>query len=324
MLLAPLSAVALVVLGGLCQGSWPTMFRWTARRAPLFFADFAMGAMAAAVSLWLLADAPDETGGLWATVARGAPGPVLAALVAGGLFAVGNLLLLTAAETVGLGVAASTSGSTALSVAVALGHVMAPAGRTALVAASLALAVAAVGVNAVACVRRQLGVGAPWEKPLVIAMLSGAILASVPPFLARASTGVVALLPAVATLCLAVGTSLGGLAASRYLMARPLLGPPLHGRTLFGGPASAHVKGVLGGVVWCTGVAATLAAAPAAGALVSYGTSLTTPLLTALWGVVAWREFHSAPRPALGYFCLALALHFLSVFSLVSAYRPAS
>jgi glucose uptake protein len=277
------------------------------------------------VSIWLVAGALDD--GTWwrlGTVARGAPGGVVAALVAGGLFAVGSLLLLTAAETVGLAVAAAASGATALSVGVALGHVMAPAGPTALVAGSLALAVAAVAVSAMACVRRQRHAGAPWEKPFVVAVLSGAILASFPPFLARASTGAVALSPMAATAYLAAGTSVFGLAASCYLMARPLLGAPLHGRTLFDVSMSQYVKGVLGGLVWCAGVAATLTASPAAGALASYGMSLATPLVTSMWGVAVWREFRHAPWSGLGYLSLALALHFLSMLSLVTAYRPAS
>lgn len=323
--LAPITAVCLVVLAGLCQGSWPATFRWSARRAPLFFSDFAIGAVAAAVCMWLVAGVLDD-GAWWrlGTVARSAPGGVIAVLVAGALFAVGSLLLLTAAETVGLGVAASASGATALSVGGALGHLMAPAGQTALVAGSLALALAAVGVSAMACVRRQRGVGAPWEKPFVVAVLSGAILASFPPFLTRASTGAAALSPIAATLCLAAGTSLWGLAASRYLMARPLLGPPLHGRMLVEASASQYVKGVLGGLMWCAGVAAALTASPAAGALASYGMNLTTPLVTAMWGVVAWREFRGAPWSGLGFLCLALALHCLSILSLLSAYRSTS
>ncbi len=284
-----------------------------------------MGAGIAAIGLWLVASAGDDGAWWpWVALAGNAPGGVIAALAAGGLFAMGSLLLLTAAETVGLGVAASVSGTSALSVAVVLGQLMAPVGRSLLVASSLALALTAVVVSAMATVRRQRSADAQWEKPVVVAVLSGAILASFPPLFARASTGAAALSPLAATQYLAAGTSLCGMAVSRYLMVRPIHGAPLNRRTLLATSTRQHFRGVLGGLMWCAGMGASLTASPAAGALASYGVSLTTPLITSMWGVIGWREFPEAQRSGLGYLCLALALHLLSTLALVSAYRATS
>jgi glucose uptake protein len=54
--------------------------------------------------------------------------------------------------------------------------------------------------------------------------------------------------------------------------------------------------GLLGGVMWSTGVLASLAAAGAPApvqinAKVSYALAQGAPVLGALWGLLAWREF---------------------------------
>lgn len=320
----PTAAVLWLLAGTICQASWANTFKWSGRRAPLFYADFVAGLVASPLALAIVSGAID--GDPWRhlrAIAEASPGAVAAALVAGAIVTIAGLLFVASTEMVGLTVAAPVSGAVALAVGIVLGRLMAPMGRADVLTGACVLSLAVVWTTALTCANREALRSAKYQKPLVVASLSGAILASFPAFLARATTDAFALPPLAATVCLGAGAALCGLGANRYLMARPLLGPPLPAGALFDASAGQHGKGLLGGLLWSAGMAAVLVGTPQAGALAAFGMHHTAPIITALWGVTLWREFRGAPSRCVRYLGLTGALYLLAILVVVTTYRAA-
>lgn len=83
--------------------------------------------------------------------------------------------------------------------------------------------------------------------------------------------------------------------------------PTLHGYTS-GMRLRDHGWGFLGGVVWAMGTLANLVSGDAIGLALSYAVGQSAPMVATLWGLLYYREFHGAPRSAMG--CLLLMFLF--------------
>ena len=107
-----------------------------------------------------------------------------------------------------------------------------------------------------------------------------------------------------------------------YFLRRPIEGKPLSMSTYFRGSRSQHVLGILGGLVWCTGAIANFAAASApksvqVGPAISYAMGQGATMISALWGLLVWREFRGARAGVKVLLAVMLAL-FLAGLVLVS------
>ena len=94
-----------------------------------------------------------------------------------------------------------------------------------------------------------------------------------------------------------------GVFASTFLfngiaMRKPVTGEPISGREYFKGKLPVHLVGILGGLIWGLGNGINLVAAGKAGTAISYGLGQGATLVSALWGILVWREFAGAPKKA--------------------------
>jgi len=96
-------------------------------------------------------------------------------------------------------------------------------------------------------------------------------------------------------------------------MKHPLVGQPVNFSEFFRGPASGHVLGLLGGAIWGIGTVFNLVAANFTGVAISYAIGQSAPMVAALWGVLAWKEFRGAQRQAYVYLALMFLFYFLSI-----------
>ena len=62
------------------------------------------------------------------------------------------------------------------------------------------------------------------------------------------------------------------------------------------GSTRAHMLGLLGGAIWCLGNSVSFMSVGAASPAISYGLSNAAPVVAALWGIFAWKEFKDAPK----------------------------
>jgi glucose uptake protein len=98
-----------------------------------------------------------------------------------------------------------------------------------------------------------------------------------------------------------------------YFMRKPLVGEPVNFGELFRGPASGHVLGLLGGAIWSTGTVFNLVAANFTGVAISYAIGQSAPMVAAIWGVLAWKEFRGAPGKAYTYLAFMFIFYALAI-----------
>jgi glucose uptake protein len=84
-------------------------------------------------------------------------------------------------------------------------------------------------------------------------------------------------------------------------MRTPLTGgPTIEISGYFNAPGAWHFWGILGGIIWCTGAILNFVASHAqiVGPAISYAIGLGATMVSAVWGVFAWKEFVHAPASA--------------------------
>lgn len=79
-------------------------------------------------------------------------------------------------------------------------------------------------------------------------------------------------------------------------MKKPVEGTPVSFRDYSKGTFSEHFTGILGGLIWNTGMSMSILASGKAGFAISYGLGQGATLVAALWGVFIWREFKGATK----------------------------
>ena len=80
------------------------------------------------------------------------------------------------------------------------------------------------------------------------------------------------------------------------MMKKPVSGEPVSGAQWFRGGLRVHLVGILGGAIWATGTLLSFVTAGTAGAAISYALGQGATLVSALWGILVWKEFAGAPR----------------------------
>ena len=103
------------------------------------------------------------------------------------------------------------------------------------------------------------------------------------------------LTPYTAVFVFAVGVFASNFIFNTIAMKRPVEGLPIRIGGYFRGSAGTHMVGMVGGLIWCLGQSFSMIASGQAGAAISYGLGQGATLVSALWGILVWKEFRSAP-----------------------------
>jgi len=104
-----------------------------------------------------------------------------------------------------------------------------------------------------------------------------------------------------------------------YFMKNPLVGEPVNFGEFFRGPATGHVLGLLGGAIWGAGTVFNLVASNFTGVAISYAIGQSAPMVAALWGVLAWKEFRGANRQAKTFLGLMFFFYLLAILLIAKA-----
>ena len=194
-------------------------------------------------------------------------------------------------------------------------YALQPKGNVGLVAAGVTCALVAVVLDGKAY-GSLASTGRPVSrKSIVTCVVSGILMGLWAPFVAHAMTKGNTLGPYSVAVFLTLGALLSCFIWNIYFMKKPLVGDPVKFADFFRGPASGHMLGLFGGVIWGTGMVFNLVAANFTGVAISYAIGQSAPMVAALWGVLVWKEFKGAPSKAYIYlflmfvfYCVAIAL----------------
>jgi len=308
-----LGALLLIILSMLCWGSWANTFKLTGKwRFELFYYDYSLGVLLAAlVAAYTFGSMGSELSFSDNLLVAGKRN--MAYAVAGGMvFNLANMLLVAAISVAGLAVAFPVGIGLALVIGVAWNYVLNPQGNPNFLASGVALVVCAIIVDSLAySAHAQSTNPAPpgrgrrrssSAKGIVLSLISGLLMGTFYPLVEMSKgEGVDAggLGPYAVAVLFTAGVFVSTFVYNLYFLNLPVQGEPLSMFAYFKGNLKQHVLGILGGIVWCIGTITNFVASSApksvqVGPAISYAVGQGATMVSALWGVMVWREFAGA------------------------------
>ncbi len=312
-------AVALCVLTMCCWGSFANTQKLTGKnwRYELFYWDYVIGVVLFALAFGLTAGNfgahPD-----WGFIANlkaafGSPEgqkSLAYAFAGGAIFNAANILLACGISIAGLSVAFPVGIGLALVMGVIVNYILKPAGNPLLLFGGITVVSVAIVCNALAYRVKQAAAGDQTSKSrlvkgIVVSVICGILMSFWSPvtnkaidlnFAQHAKPAVGLLTPYVANFVFALGVLASNFLFNTYMMRRPVEGEPVSYGAYFKGSPVTHLVGILGGVIWGIGTGINLVAGGTAGPAIAYGLGQGATLVSALWGILVWREFAGAPK----------------------------
>ena len=313
-------ALAMMIITSICWGSWPNTYKGVKNyRFELFYWDYAIGVFLAALIYALtLGSIHNDPTSFLNNVHAADTANIGWALLAGVIFNLANLLLMAGIAMVGMATSFPVAIGIALVVGVILSYVQQPKGDVMLLAAGVACAVVAVILDGKAY--GQLGAAETISrKGIVVCVVSGVLMGLWAPFSTRALTHGNPLGEYSVCVFLTLGALLSCPIWNVYLMKRPLVGEPVEFSGFFRGPMKGHVLGLIGGAIWCTGLVFFSVASHYTGVAISYSIGQSAPMVAALWGIFAWKEFAGANRKAKAYLAMMFVAYILAILLVTRA-----
>jgi glucose uptake protein len=338
------TVVLLAVLALMCWGSWINTLKAAGKwRFELYYYDFALGCFlvtgAAALSIGTLGAEITSFDNL-AIVRKLQIG---FALLAGGVFNLGNMLLAGGVTVAGISTAFPIALGTALLAGLGWSRLWMPAGNPAAwyggaAAVLLAMVIAALNyrglqriraeelAHAAAITGRKAPAGVRTVKGIVTSFAAGVLLGGYLPLVETARQGELELGPYPLAFLFACGVLATTLLYNLYFVNLPVQGEAISILTYFRGSVRQHLLGLAGGAIWGAGAIANLAASSAqaetrTSPAMTYAIGQGAAVLAMLCGVVYWKEFSVSGRLRL-VMLIAAAVFTLGLALLIAALHP--
>ena len=324
------STLALTILSMLCWGSWANTYKLAKGcRFELFYFDYAIAVFVAATIAALTFGMVDvNVAGYQGqelvfldNLQSTGKSNMGFAMLGGAIFNLANMLLVAAIAVAGMAIAFPIAIGLALIGGVVLNYIIHPAGNAALLFTGVALVFLAIVVSAMAhsAYRRVSAQPAAVPHPhapskqvlhkpkvspfkgIALSLASGVLMAAFYPLveLSKGGDTELSLSPYTAAFCFGVGVLLTTPIYSIVFMKVPVEGEEVRFGDYLKLRKSDHIWGLLGGLIWAMGAIANFVASSAppqvnVGPAISYGLGQGATLISALWGLLVWREFKGA------------------------------
>jgi glucose uptake protein len=337
------SALLLIILSMVCWGSWANAFKLAGKwRFELFYYDYSLGVLVAAiVAAYTFGSMGNElsfSDNLLIAMKRN-----MVWAVAGGIvFNLANMLLVAAISVAGLAVAFPIGIGLALVVGVIWNYILNPQGNPLLLGAGVVLVVGAILVDAMAYATHARSSKAPASagagktktqgssnslKGIFLSLVSGLLMGSFYPLVEMGKGAGVegaGLGPYAVAFLFALGVFFSTFVFNLYFLNLPVQGDPLSMFSYFQGTLKQHALGIIGGMIWCTGAIANFVAASApravqVGPAISYAVGQGATMVSALWGLLVWREFAGATGKTRLLLALMLILFLAGLIAVATA-----
>ncbi|HIW20356.1 MAG TPA: multidrug DMT transporter permease [Candidatus Alistipes pullicola] len=299
-------AVIFCVVTMLCWGSWGNTQKLASKswRYEYFYWDYVIGVLLCSlIFAFTLGSFGSEGRSFLADLKQAEWGNIGSAFLGGIVFNAGNILLAAAIAICGLSVAFPVGIGLALVLGVLINYFGAAKGEPLFIFIGVVLICAAIVLNGLAYRKMLSGSKKVPAKGIGISIAAGVIMAFFYRFVAAsidlsnfADPAPGKLTPYTAVFIFAVGIFVSNFLFNTIAMRHPVEGEPIRIGGYFRGSLMTHCVGILGGVIWCIGQSFSMIASEQAGAAISYGLGQGATLVSALWGILIWKEFKGAPK----------------------------
>ena len=314
-------ALLMMIATALLWGSWASTYKGVKNyRFELFYWDYAIGIFLISLVLGhTMGSIRNDPTSLVNNIHSTEASNIVWAMVGGAIFNLANLLLVAALDMAGMAVAFPLSIGIALVVGVVLSYILQPKGNLMLLGAGVVCALLAVAMIGKAYGTLRRDGQSVSRKSIATCIVSGVLMGLWAPFVTRAMTHGNTLGPYAVAIFLTLGALLSCFIWNIYFMKHPLVGEPVNFSGFFRGPASGHMLGLLGGIIWGTAMVFDLVAANFTGVAISYAIGQSAPMVAALWGVFVWKEFKGASTKATMYLVLMFVFYCLAILLVAKA-----
>ncbi len=323
-------AILFCTITMLCWGSWANTQKLAAStwRFELFYWDYVIGIVLLALMLALTVGSTGEAGrAFWPDVQQADGGSIRSALLGGAIFNAANILLVAAIAIAGMSVAFPVGIGLALVIGVLVNYLALPVGNALLLFGGVGLVTVAILLNASAYRRMKADDASAGGsvRGLLLSVVAGLLMGFFYKYVAEAMFPDFAqpqpgkLSPYTAVVFFSLGILLSNVVFNTLLMRRPFVGTPVSYADYFRGSLRSHATGLLGGMIWCLGMAFSILASDKAGPAISYGLGQGATVVAALWGIYVWREFRQAPRGTATLLNLMLVCYLAGLSLLIAA-----
>lgn len=299
-------AILFCVVTMLCWGSWGNTQKLASRtwRYEYFYWDYVIGVVLLSIVFAFTLGSHGTTGQPFLeNLAQASTSNLGSAFLGGIIFNASNILLSAAIAICGMSVAFPVGVGLALVLGVLINYFGAAKGEPTFIFLGVFLIVIAILLNALAYKKALVGTKKVSRKGILISISAGVIMAFFYRFVAAsmdlenfASPAPGKLTPYTAVFIFALGVFISNFLFNTIAMKKPVEGQPISIAGYFKGSFSTHLVGILGGVIWCVGQSFSMIASEKAGAAISYGLGQGATLVSALWGILIWKEFKGAPK----------------------------
>ena len=320
-------AILLCLITMLCWGSWANTTKLTTKtwRFELFYWDYGFGILLTTILLAFTLGSHGSEGRPFLEDIKQANAASLYSAAAGGvIFNLANIFLVAAIAIAGMSVAFPVGIGIALVLGVVVNYISNPRGNPVLIFAGVALITVAILLNAKAYQKlRSNSIVKVSEKGLILSILSGCLMGLFYKYVAGSMADhfdhpeIGKLTPYTALVFFAIGIVVSSFLFNTIQMKRPFLGQPVFFAHYFKGKIKDHTVGILGGVIWCTGMSLSIIASGKAGPAVSYGLGQGATVVAALWGIYVWREFDNAPAGTKSLLHVMLLLYITGLIMII-------
>ncbi len=314
-------ALIMMITSAICWGSWANTYKGVKNyRFELFYWDYAIGIFLISIVLALtMGSTGHDASSFLNNVQTADTANIVWTLVGGAIFNLANLLLVAAIDMAGLAVAFPVSIGIALVVGTVLSYILQPKGSVLFLMTGVACALIAVILDGKAYGSLGRAGRSVSNKSIVTSIVSGVLMGLWNPFVAYGATRGNPLTPYSSIVFLTLGALLSCFVWNIYFMKKPLVGEPVSLGGFFSGPPSGHLLGLFGGCVWGVGTVFNVVAGKVTSYAIAYAIGQSAPMVAALWGVLAWKEFAGSGSRAKLYLTLMFVFYALAILLVAHA-----
>jgi glucose uptake protein len=321
-------AIFFFILSMICWGSWANTQKLAARnwRFELFYWDLTLGLLlTATLAAFTLGSLGTEGRPFLQDLAQADGKSILNAMLGGIVWNLGNILLVAAIAVAGMSVGFPIGGGLAWILGIVFNLILViidkgkPEGNVVLLFIGMAVIIAAIYLSMLSFKKLADEQKKPSAKGILLSVGAGVLIAFFYGLVVKSlentflSGGAGNLTPYTGVFFFAVGVTVSTPIFNPVFMRYPVQGERVRMKEYFKGSLKTHSTGVLGGLIWMTGMVVSFMSAGSANPAIAYALSNAAPVVAILWGVFIWKEFKGAPKGTNGLLATMFVLFLIGL-----------